>query len=612
MNIVICCSEFKKKNGIDTIFNENKSIQVLATYTVLTENFAQKLKERCFPHILLVFDDVLVKGTTHENVIRDVLEIIPETRIVFCLSDSNREEYLRDFVLFLYNYQVYSTILVSKPLDRKAILNAILKPCTEEDMIKRFPQFLSDDSDDFFIDSATPIEAPLSDDEIERFYNQVYGSTMSSYNFEGIETRENHSHLYEDYETESFVQKICPSCSQLYMSKQNYCSSCGTLLVSVNSTQATEENVAEHTIPSSVATEGEDVNFNTNSLEEDSIDVSSDMSIAEDSALYGEESTSDASVTPTDVSSEYKYYCSSCDKYYMFGTICNSCGSVLESLIPENEDVKINTTEDSDNLDNAIVVAPNTSIEAVSAEDNTETEIIPVASSQIVTISQESVSEGEYKLFVVQVETEYDNYVAEIVGNITISVSKLPKAVGCTHIAIELAQTLKHSKYDCAVVFSDNETYEGFADYFAIDKASNSFEYDGITYYKPMGLYRAKGNHKVVVADMGQFDSLDNREFEASQIKVVVVDAGIWNIRHFEDFIKQDDALVSQIHYCVNFIGCQRYQSKIYAPLKNKGIYVYRIAESESALQPCKDNTNCYKRILSMLLDNKSKKKRKG
>lgn len=220
---------------------------------------------------------------------------------------------------------------------------------------------------------------------------------------------------------------------------------------------------------------------------------------------------------------------------------------------------------------------------------------------------------ADFDFFVVEREVERETKVTNVVGNATVGVASLLPRSGCTFAAVELAKVIQSNGFDVCVVFFDKETYNQLARYYLSDK-DVFFELEGLKIYSPDGLSIAKGEHRIVVQDIGTLSESNRAEYEETQIKVLMCDGSEWNLPFLEDFIENGKTLpyLKQINFCFQNIGKERF-SEIYRSLSRKGLdKVFRLTTSESCFQPSSENTKAYGGIMQAVFAAKQDTKKRS
>jgi len=215
-------------------------------------------------------------------------------------------------------------------------------------------------------------------------------------------------------------------------------------------------------------------------------------------------------------------------------------------------------------------------------------------------------TEEDFDIYTVETETEYETEKTEIIGNVTIGVAGLISRVGCTHVALELGMVVSEQDFDVGVVLANGETFNELVSYLRKDNEisdeGTSFKYGRCRIYAPASLFLAQGRHKIVVADFGLISEQAEREFERCQFKFLVCDSAPWHIRKLEEYVTKPNKYAKQIHYLVNLIGEERFETLYCEPLSKRGYKLHRLEMSENCFNPCRINKVSYTTALNSIL----------
>ena len=215
-----------------------------------------------------------------------------------------------------------------------------------------------------------------------------------------------------------------------------------------------------------------------------------------------------------------------------------------------------------------------------------------------------------FDFFVIERETEQEKKVTEVVGNIVVGVAELINRCGCTFASIELAKVIKDNGFDVGVVLSDENTYNNLSKYYLQDKEI-FFMFENIKIYSPNGLSIAKGEHSIVIYDIGKLDDNNISLYEETQIKLMMSDGSEWNLPILERYIEESISLpyIKQVHFCFQNIGKERF-TEIYRALNRKGIsQIHRLITSETVYKPSNDNIKAYKTVMKSVFASKNSEK---
>ena len=215
-----------------------------------------------------------------------------------------------------------------------------------------------------------------------------------------------------------------------------------------------------------------------------------------------------------------------------------------------------------------------------------------------------------FDFYIIERETEQEKKVTEVVGNIVVGVAELINRCGCTFASIELATVIKDNGFDVGVVISDETTYNNLSKYYLQDK-NVFFVFENIKIYSPDCLSIAKGEHNIVIYDIGKLNDSNISFFEETQIKLMMSDGSEWGLPILEQYFEKNITLpyIKQIHFCFQNIGKERF-TEIYRALNRKGIsQTYRLITSETVYKPSSDNVKAYKTIMKSVFASKNNEK---
>lgn len=254
-------------------------------------------------------------------------------------------------------------------------------------------------------------------------------------------------------------------------------------------------------------------------------------------------------------------------------------------------------------------------IEEASAEApaETETDTATVATPTEAPQKPSFLKNDNFDFFIIERETEYEKKITDIVGNIIIGVTSLLHRSGCTFSSIELAKVIQQNGFDACVVLSDENTYSNLSSFYLND-TDIFFVFENIKIYSPKSFSIAKGEHKIIINDLGILGDSTLNEFEETQIKIMMCDGSEWNLPILENYINENKTkpYLKQINFCFQNIGKARF-SELYRAIVRKGLNnVFRLTTSEYCYQPSSENTKAYRSIMQTVFASKNNTKERG
>ncbi|RJG21341.1 hypothetical protein [Paenibacillus thiaminolyticus] len=135
------------------------------------------------------------------------------------------------------------------------------------------------------------------------------------------------------------------------------------------------------------------------------------------------------------------------------------------------------------------------------------------------------------------------------VGNCVIAVAGVDRGVGCTHLAIMIANQLAKRNYAVALVEADQSDEFGYieAAYEGLKQPSSRthFHIHGVTYFRsahPLQMSQLMSEYSYIVLDVGDYKSSSiYKEFTRASIPVLVGAGSEWKQHKLKQYVEQHD-----------------------------------------------------------------------